>query len=189
MVEVSLRHTIKPYALLFGIGGLIIALDQWTKLLVRQNLAFGEMWSPWDWLAPYARIVHWQNTGAAFGMLQGFNIVFSVLAVLVSLAIIYFIPKVPARDWPLRVAMAFQFGGAVGNLIDRVTLGQVTDFISVSTFAVFNVADASITIGVVVLLFGLWFKDGWLRKKPQARESNETLLPNPDIHPEGEPGE
>jgi len=189
MVEDSLRNTIKSYALLFGVGGLIIAFDQWTKMLVRQNLAFGEMWSPWDWLTPYARIVHWQNTGAAFGMLQGYNLVFSVLAILVSLAIIYFFPKVPATDWPLRLAMALQFGGAVGNLIDRVLLGQVTDFISVYTFAVFNVADASISIGVAVLLFGLWFKDGFPKKKPPVQEHEDTLFAKPDVRPEGEPGE
>jgi len=133
--------------------------------------------------------VHWQNTGAAFGMLQGYNLVFSVLAILVSLAIVYFIPKVPATDWPLRLAMALQFGGAVGNLIDRVLLGQVTDFISVYTFAVFNVADASISIGVAVLLFGLWFKDGFPKKKPPVQEHEDALFAKPDVRPEGEPGE
>jgi signal peptidase II len=199
-VEDSLRNTIKSYVMLFGVAGLIIALDQWTKYLVRQNLAFGEMWSPWDWLTPIARIVHWQNTGAAFGMLQGYNLIFSGLAILVSLGIIYFFPKVPAKDWPLRVAMCLQFGGAVGNLIDRIMHGQVTDFISVSTFAVFNVADASISVGVAVLLVGIWLMDGWPKRKAAASEPEDGLNTaddrpdnradiRPDIRPEGEPGE
>ncbi len=152
---------IKNYAALFLVAGLIIALDQWTKLLVR-TLPLGGTWLPegWEWLAPYARIVHWHNTGAAFGSFQGFGLVFTILAFLVSGLIIYYYPQVDARDWWLRLAMGMQLGGALGNVIDRLTQGDlstlttgpVTDFISVGNFAVFNVADASISVGVAVLL-------------------------------------
>ena len=108
---------------------------------------------------PYARIVHWYNTGVAFGMLQGQNLVFSILAVIIAVAILYFYPKFTKEDWPLRLALALQFGGAMGNLIDRINLGHVTDFISVGNFAVFNIADASISVGVVVMIFGIWWTD------------------------------
>lgn len=144
---------------MFSIAGLLIALDQWTKWLVRSNLMFQEIWSPWHWLTPYARIVHWKNTGAAFGMLQGFGDVFAVLAVIVSIVILYYFPQVPRDEWILRVAMSFQLGGAVGNLVDRLTVGYVTDFISVGNFPVFNVADASISTGVAILVIGVWWKE------------------------------
>ena len=93
----KLKKIFIKYWQLFTIAIVIIGLDQITKLLVRNNLAFGESWSPFEWLAPYARIVHWNNTGAAFGILQGYNIVFMVLAIIVSSAIIYYYPRVDFR--------------------------------------------------------------------------------------------
>jgi signal peptidase II len=154
-----LKRILKDYIQLVLIAGLIIALDQWTKYLVRTNVPFGEIWSPADWLTPFARVVHWKNTGAAFGMMQGYGIVFTILAILVSAAIIYYYPRVSGGDWYMRLALGMQLAGAVGNLIDRLIFGQVTDFISVGDFAVFNIADASITVGVAILLIGMWWKD------------------------------
>jgi signal peptidase II len=150
---------LKAYLPLLAISLPIIILDQITKAVVRANLAIGEMWAPWDWLLPYARVFHVKNTGAAFGMLQDFGGVFMILSVVVSIAILYYFPQVPKEDWALRLAMGLQFGGALGNLIDRLTIGWVTDFVSVGNFAVFNVADACISIGVVVLLLGVWWKE------------------------------
>ncbi len=158
---------------LFGAAGLIVALDQWTKWLVRTNLPAGGTWLPeWlDWLSPYARVIHWYNSGAAFGMFQGASAVFTILAIIVVGAILYYYPRVEQSDWTLRAAMAMQLAGALGNLIDRLMLqGQVTDFISVGTFPVFNVADASISVGVVVLLLGTWLRER--KEKKEAGEEN-----------------
>jgi signal peptidase II len=152
---------IMNFAGLFLLAGVIIGLDQWAKMLVR-SLPLGVTWLPagFEWLMPYARIVHWYNTGAAFGSFAGFGWVFTILAFVVAGLIIYYYPQVDDRDWWLKLAMAMQMGGALGNVVDRLTNnGQVTDFISVGNFAVFNVADASITVGVVVLLVGVWFKE------------------------------
>lgn len=162
-------------------AGIVIVIDQVTKALVRSKLEIGEVWSPWEWLAPYARIVHWKNTGAAFGMLQNFGNVFMVLAILVAIAILYYFPLVPREDWPLRVAMALQFGGAVGNLIDRLTIGWVTDFVSLGSFPVFNVADASISIGVTVLLIGVWLieRQGRPTKGSAAPDSTSDKATDP----------
>jgi len=178
-----LKKNILDYALLASLASAIIILDQWTKMLVRTKLAFEEMWAPWEWLLPYARIVHWKNSGAAFGMLQGFSDVFTILAILVSIAIIYYYPQVPHSDWPLRVAMGMQLGGAMGNLIDRLTQGYVTDFISVGTFPVFNVADSSISVGVVVLILGMWLKERQARQA--GPDSPPTLPPQPGSQHEG----
>ena len=156
-----MNRIVKDYLTLFGIAGAVIALDQWTKWLVRQNIEFGGQWLPESlkWLMPYARLVNWHNSGAAFGMFQNGNLVFTILAFIVIGAIIYYYPRVELEDWTLKLAMGLQLGGAAGNLIDRLLVGKVTDFISVSVFPVFNVADSSITVGVMVLLLGVWLKE------------------------------
>ena len=93
-------------------------------------------------------------------MFQELGAVFAVLAVIVSGAIIYYYPKVSPDDWAIRIALGLQLGGALGNLIDRLTMNfVVTDFISIGNFAVFNIADASITIGVILLIFTMWFRE------------------------------
>lgn len=168
-----MNRVVKDYLVLFGVGGTSIALDQWTKWLVRTNIEFGMQWLPDSliWLSPYARIVHWYNKGAAFGMFQNGNIVFTILAFIVIGAIIYYYPRVEAGDWTLRLAMGLQLGGAAGNLIDRLRVGQVTDFISVGTFPVFNIADASISVGVAVLLLGVWLNE---RKEKLNAEQQTT---------------
>lgn len=148
----------RPYLTLLGIAGLVVAADQWTKYLIRSRLAPGEQWTPWEWLAPYARLVHSDNTGAAFGLFQDGALFFTIVAVVVSAAILIYFPRVPDTERALRIALSMQLGGAVGNLIDRLLQdGRVTDFVSLSRFPVFNVADASISIGVAVLLLSTFF--------------------------------
>jgi signal peptidase II len=163
---VYLKRYIKDYVLLFSIAGLVLFFDQWTKNLVRNNLALGESWMPWEWLAPYARIVHWHNTGAAFGLGQSLSWLFAGLAFVVVGAIIYYYPQVDQSNWLIRLALGMQMGGALGNLIDRLLQDmRVTDFVSVGTFAVWNIADASIFVGTIVLIAGVWIDD---RKQRQA---------------------
>jgi signal peptidase II len=161
---------LRDYLGLFVVSGIVVLLDQWTKWLVRTNLVVGEAWLPGSlsWLMPYARIVNWGNTGAAFGMFQGRGIIFTILAIVVAIVIVYYYPRVPAEDWWLRLALSLQFAGALGNLVDRITIGPVTDFISVGNFPVFNVADASITVGVIIMIVGVWWKDRDEKKKAAA---------------------
>lgn len=172
-----MNKKIFDYAFLLLISGSIIFFDQLTKWMVRDNLASEEIWAPWPWLVPYARIVNWHNTGIAFGMFQNGNTVFIILAFLVSLGILYYFPKVPRVDVFLRVALALQLGGALGNMIDRIHQGYVTDFVSVGTFPVWNVADASISTGVVVLLAGLWIMDN----KKKKIDPKTTSEPSGDV--------
>jgi signal peptidase II len=131
--------------------------------------------------------VHWKNSGAAFGILQGFGDVFTVLAILVAIAIIYYFPQVPRQDWTLRLAMGLQLGGALGNLIDRVTQGSVIDFISIGTFPVFNVADSSISVGVAILILGLWFKERGSKAEQSAQLPESEASPPTDL-PDGSSG-
>src|SRR3972149_7004604 len=162
------RQRVRAYVFLASISGLVLALDQWSKYIVRTQLEVGQVWSPAEWLTAYSRVIHWNNTGAAFGMLPTAGIIFSVVAVIVSAAIIYYFPRVPESQTAVRVALALQLGGAIGNLIDRILLGTVTDFISLASFPVFNVADASITMGVALLLAAVWVQDRRRRGQPRA---------------------
>jgi signal peptidase II len=162
-----LKRFIKNYWVLFLSAAVIVTLDQFTKAIVRNNIPLDQIWSPWPWLTPYARIVHLSNTGVAFGMFQGLGPVFAILSLIISGAIIYYFPRVDTEDWALRVALCMELGGAVGNLIDRVTQGYVTDFVSVGNFAVFNVADSCITVGVGVLILGIWLQER-RKKKDEA---------------------
>ncbi len=171
-----MKRIARDYAFLGLLAGAIILVDQITKAIVRNNLALGEMWAPWDWLLPYARIIHINNTGAAFGIFQGAGDVFKYLAIVVAAAIIYYFPQVPRSETTLRVALGMQLGGAVGNLIDRFLQGYVTDFVSVGTFAVWNVADASITMGVGVLLLGMWLEERHQRQAAQRGQA-ESIEP------------
>lgn len=172
-----MRNLFEKYWTIFLIAAAIVVLDQWTKGLVRANIPAGASWLPdsLQWLSPYARIVHWYNTGAAFGMFKDASMILTILAFIVIGAILFYYPQVEGDDWSLRLALSMQLGGAIGNLIDRLTIGHVTDFISVGNFPVFNVADASISVGAAVLFLGVWLKER-ADKKEQANmnTSNAT---------------
>jgi signal peptidase II len=180
-LEDRLKQRWRDYLWLFTIVAIIVTLDQVTKAIVRANLSVGETWMPWAWLAPYFRFVHWYNTGVAFGMFQGLGMVFAALAAVVIVVIAIYFPRIPRSDWLTRLALAMQMAGAMGNLIDRLTQqGRVTDFVSLGTFAVFNVADASITVGVGVLLLAVWLQERRERKAqtetPDAPQSEDLSV-------------
>ncbi|MBC7879669.1 MAG: signal peptidase II [Anaerolineales bacterium] len=169
----------KKYFSLFLTVGFVVLLDQWTKWLVRSNIPLNGSWLPdsLTWLEPYARVVFIYNKGAAFGMFQNGNIIFTVIAFLVLGGILYLYNQINPTDWILRLASALYLAGVLGNLIDRLMFGQVTDFISIGTFYIFNVADASINIGVVLLLIGYWRNE---RNKPSST-TDEMLSSNGGI--------
>ncbi len=172
-----MKNIAKKYLFLGVIVAVIVVLDQVTKNMVRNNLAVAETWMPWKWLEPFARIVHWHNDGVVFGLFQGMGEIFTILITVVIVAIIFFYPRIPEADVPLRVALAMQAGGAIGNLIDRITQGYVTDFVSLGNFPVFNVADASITLGVAVLLIGLYIDERKTQKKEKVMADAKQKLP------------
>ncbi|MBL7163315.1 MAG: signal peptidase II [Anaerolineales bacterium] len=165
-----MKKYFSDYLFLAVLAGTIVALDQWTKWLVRAKLEFSHTWVPWDWLAPYARIINWKNTGAAFGVLQEFGGAFTILAFLVVGLILYFYPQIPRQDWSLRIALGMQMGGAIGNLVDRLARGFVTDWISVGSFPVFNVADSCISVGAAVLVIGMLIQERKLKASQTASE-------------------
>jgi len=131
----------------FLVALVVIGLDQFVKWVIRESVGLGDR-HPVVWPL---EIVHFTNSGAAFGMLQGAGPLL-VLTSVVGMAAITIYLFNPEFAHPLmRLGLALMLGGAVGNLIDRVKDGEVVDFIKVPNFPAFNVADSAITIGVLLL--------------------------------------
>ena len=144
-------------------AALVVLVDQASKYLVITWLGEGQSWDIAPWLAPFFRITHVTNTGAAFGLFPQLGGFIVVIAAILAVAIIIYQRHLPDGQWLVRVALGLQLGGAVGNnLVDRLRRGSVVDFIDLNfwpmrEWPVFNVADISIVTGVSLLaLWMLW---------------------------------
>jgi signal peptidase II len=150
--EGASQRRFSPRALI--IAAAVIVVDQITKVLVLDHLGPG----PHHVIGPFGFMLT-SNTGSAFSLFQGSTGILAAVDVVVVclLAVV----AVRARSWPLQIGLGLMLGGAIGNLVDRVAHhsrdGGVVDFITFPHFATFNAADASITIGVIVVLGSLVF--------------------------------
>lgn len=140
------------------LAGAIVVLDQATKLIVKTRLPLHESVTV---IPGFFDLTHVRNTGAAFGMLNNMEFAYKpavmVIVALVALgAVASYALTLPAEQRVARYGLALILGGAVGNLIDRATMGYVVDFVDVYWrgvhFWAFNVADAAITVGVALML-------------------------------------
>lgn len=137
----------RSQAIFLGVALLVVVLDQLTKYLVRTYLPFGQSF-PED---GFVRLTHVTNTGMAFGLLQD-NAATLLWVGVVALALVFVFYRSPTFAGPwTRLALGLELGGGVGNLIDRLRWGEVLDFVDLRVWPVFNVADASITVGLVLL--------------------------------------
>ena len=138
--------------LLYIVALIAVVVDQYTKLLVRNNMFVGETIIVHPALRNIFDLTYTTNTGIAFGMFKEIGPVVSVIATLVVAVIIYYNNQLSERDIWLRVALGMQMGGAIGNnLIDRLFLGSVVDFLHIHYWPIFNVADSCITVGVLIM--------------------------------------
>jgi signal peptidase II len=159
-------RSLAPYALLTVAA---IALDQWIKYLVENGLAFQ---SKLD-LLPFLALYRTYNTGIAFSMLSSFG---DIGLIVVSAVVVAFVLFLASRTAPAqvfsRVGFALIVGGALGNLIDRAVYGHVIDYVLFHTpvwsFAVFNLADAFISVGAVMVLL-----DEFIAWRREPRPSND----------------
>jgi signal peptidase II len=138
------------------LSALVIFVDQVTKQMVVKHLS----WFDVKPLLPHLNLVHMKNTGAAFSMLSSAPPIFFVaLGVSVSVGILWWLRKNPHGQTLIVAAMTLILGGALGNVIDRVSRGHVVDFIDFYVgswhFAAFNVADSAITAGAGLLLLDM----------------------------------
>ncbi len=146
-----------------GVAAGWVGLDQITKVAVRESLASGEHWE----ISGFFRISHITNDGAAFGILQDQNALLAVLTV-VTIGVLAAYSLAPSADhWLTRTGLALLLGGAVGNLLDRLYQGEVTDFVNFDHFPAFNVADAGINLGIGALLLYLLLE----QRTPRAERS------------------
>ena len=152
-----------------GVALVVLLVDQLTKLAVR---AVGDALRV-TVIPGVIDFMFVRNIGAAFSMGEGHGIAFAVLALAVIIAIAVYLVRAPQLAHLEVVGMAMVAGGAIGNAIDRLAFGFVTDFIATTfiDFPVFNVADIGITLGVVLALFGYMFLS------PAAREVDASLTP------------
>ena len=176
-----MKKKTKAYFELLLITGLVILADQWSKQLVVNNLALGESFAPIPAIGNFFRIVHWRNTGVAFGLFQGSGWIFTIVGVGIVILIILFYKQVSDGPAAWRIALGLQLGGAIGNLIDRITRGYVVDFLWFGKFPVFNIADSAIVIGAAILIIYMWIDEKKAAsqqitvsdEKPQEEQNHE----------------
>jgi len=156
-VEKAVRRSFPPYPWAWlGVSALVLLLDWYSKQRVSEALELYRPREIFSWLN--MTLAH--NYGAAFSFLSNAGgwqrYFFIVLASVVSVALLVWLLRLPRREWRTGLGLALVLGGAVGNLVDRVKLGYVVDFIDVHFggwhYPAFNVADSAITCGVVLLL-------------------------------------
>lgn len=136
------------------VATVVLAADQWSKAIVRSRLEYGETWPPgWELI----RFTHLENTGAAFGMFQGMSSALLVVGLVLIAGLTFVLLTQPWVTRWYTLALSAILGGAVGNLIDRVRLGAVTDFIDPTHYPAFNIADSAIVCGVIGILALTWF--------------------------------
>lgn len=152
------------YIRLAIVAGLVVAADQVTKALIIKNLPLHHNIPV---IAGLFDITHVLNPGGAFGLLANMSvlmrtIVFLFISSLAVGLIFYFYIKTPRRYWFLAAGFALIFGGAIGNLIDRIRFGVVVDFLDFYIgrhhWPAFNIADSAITVGIFIFIYHLVFK-------------------------------
>ncbi len=146
----------------YGIAAIVILLDQLTKWAVATNMEIGERI---PLIEPYIGLLSHRNRGAAWGMLEGQMWLFAIVTLVVVGGIVYYFHK-EGKDNPLFAwSLMLLLGGAIGNFIDRMARGEVVDFVSVLipvinyNFPIFNVADAALTIGVILIIIYMFLDE------------------------------
>ncbi len=150
-----MKRNLQHNGLLFLISAAVIATDQLTKALVRQNLALGDFWAPIPAIGEFFRFA-----GPILTVVR--------IAIVIFIVVVY--QKAEKKDRLMKVALSLMLGGAIGNLIDTFTMGFVTDFIAVGSFPIFNIADSCVTVGVGLMLLDMLLKE---KSKPDS-DQEET---------------
>ncbi|MFZ4659807.1 MAG: signal peptidase II [Caldilineaceae bacterium] len=173
----KITHWLQRAWLVLLVAGIIITLDQLTKEWVRDNIPKFSSMIPIPALGEYFVFEHVDNYGAAFGILQNQGSLFIVIAVVVAIAILVYARYLPIDQTFVRFLLGLQLGGAVGNLLDRINQGFVTDFVKMGIPGVYywpnyNIADSSIVIGVIAL--GIYIIMDDIRKQRQEQAQQQA---------------
>lgn len=140
--------------ILLVVAGLVLLADQLTKIWIRETLSFGDS-------IPIIKnafhLTYVKNPGAAFGLFPDRQPLFLIATVVTVVFIIFYYRRVQTDQYLIKIALGLELGGALGNLIDRVTYGRVTDFLDFRIWPVFNLADSAIVIGLGLLIGAVLF--------------------------------
>ena len=139
---------------ILSVSSLVLIVDRLTKYILFRNLSPGESVRVVPGMFHITLVL---NSGAAFGLFKGQSVFFTVSTALVIVFICLYIIRGGCKDLFMLTALGFLLGGAAGNLIDRILFGYVIDFLDFRIWPVFNIADASITIGAFILAVKLIF--------------------------------
>jgi signal peptidase II len=133
----------------------IIALDQYTKFLTLTKLVpIGDF----NVIPGFLEFTYVENYGIAFGMFQNKTLFFIIATSIIAVIVLYFVFKMSKKYVFFTICLSLIFGGAVGNIIDRIRLGYVVDFIHFSFFPpVFNIADSGVVVGAIALSIAILF--------------------------------
>jgi len=140
---------VKKYSLVFIVSIVVIIIDILTKWVIHNN-NFSVI------ILSFLKIIPVKNTGAAFSILQNATIPLIFISLAVIGLILFYLDKIEEK---YTLAVSLILGGAIGNLIDRIFFGFVRDFISVSSFPVFNIADAAVTMGAIIWIWQSFRKE------------------------------
>jgi signal peptidase II len=168
---------------LVAIAGVVFVLDRWTKRWASGALPYNQ---PVQVIGDWLRLTYTRNSGVAFGIGQGSGFPYYVFSLLAVFAILWLFLRRPEMTASRRIALALIFGGALGNLVDRLNGGEVVDFIEIGItrwhWPVFNIADMAVTTGVT--LFALT----WSKQDATAAVPDEAVPPAGDseaLHDDG----
>lgn len=154
-----------------------ILLDQYTKWWVIQHVPLNSSLAPIPEFAHFFQLTHVANTGGTFGLFAGSNSLLIPFYILNALGIAFYNYRTPTTQISFRLALGLIFGGIIGNLVDRLRLGHVTDFadfdltvwidIPLADWYIFNLADLALVTGIILLLFVTW-------REPQIAAPSKT---------------
>ena len=171
----------RGFALALGVAALALVADQVSKAVITSTLGPGGDRTVITVVPNLVRLFYVENTGAAFGVLQGGGAFLTPLAVLVVVVLAIAFRRLVAESPWLSLALGLQFGGALGNIVDRLRHGYVVDFIHVPHWPTFNVADSCITVGVIILGIVLVQRDlSASRDEPVAAQAPRAGAPAGD---------
>jgi signal peptidase II len=154
---------------------IVLAADQASKAWVIENIPLNTTFDVIPSLSQIFVLTHITNSGAAFGILPQGSLIFTLIALGVSLFIVLYHRSLPPGQWLVRLSLGLQLGGAVGNLIDRMRFGgAVIDLLYVRYLPVFNIADSAIVAGVALLMLHL------LRSDEKERRTATVPVQAPD---------
>lgn len=135
---------------------LIIVIDQVTKWIIASSMKIGDSY---EVIPNFLNITSHRNNGAAWGILSGKMFFFYIITVIILIVLVLFFIKEAQYNLFMQLAISLLFAGALGNFIDRLFNGEVVDFIDTNIFGydfpIFNVADSSLTIGVILVIIAL----------------------------------